>query len=1242
MGPHGPLLGPSRVIRSQIAGCRDCSAFCRLRESERGVLVFNIRHLVVCVALACCATLGLAQNYGTIKGTVKDSSGAVVPGASIVVTNTATGTATKAASLANGSYLVNSLQPGTYELAADAAGFKHYVASGFEVHIADNLTLDVPLEVGGASESVTVTTEAPMLRVADAQRGEVIDNNFIKNLPQLNRDPWALTSLSGNVQGSDSSLQINGGRTSSVDYYVDGGLLNTGQANRRSSVTPSMDAVAEFKVVTSGISAEFGRISGGYITMVTKGGTNEYHGSMYEYMFNDMFNANSWSQNAIGAKKAHFRQNDYGFTLGGPITIPKIYSGKNRTFFFVDNEYFKNTKAGSMTLSSVPNDAERSGDFSQSLYYGTYYTMYDPWGPQVYNNSKGLWERTGLLGGDGKHVPPALIDSTSVAMLKYVPASNRPSVATCSSLNNYQWPSSNLSTNFRFGVRVDQNITDAQRINLRYTTYSTQSATSPTMNTPLFTANATSADGGLNANLNYTWSITPTMVLESRNTVTHSPSFSGATRPSDFTNSFLPAVYAQYIGANDMPNIAHSFMGGTVLAQPGIASVTNSTTYNSGATITKVMSAHTLKYGGEMRRYYDNFVDTGSSNVMNFDGNPVAQFQGDWGVGALPGKIGGMGALLLGINDRNNIAKQKTRAMNTNYFGAFVQDDWKVSSKLTLNLGLRYDNERPTTERHDKLYFWDPTHPTFFPIIAGYSFPAALAAAGLPADAPVPEWWANKGFDNGAVMIAGTPEFPSRSPQIVSNTQFAPRLGLAFQMTTKTVIRAYAGKMYLPTTGNPGSYASSASTVALSDQAIAGWHESTDGGRNYISTWKTPFPLASMITSYTRNIYQANVASSSDAGVNAVSRDLHMPREYSYSLDVQRQLPYNLVLQVGYSGNVGMGLVATDILGHYPRELLQPQYAKMMLTQVASPNAGQTPLNTVTGPTQQLGILQYHYPYWAKVTVSGLNEGRAIYNGLNIRMERRFSNGLSVLANYTMSSLIDNVGGTDGQGSKTVQGCDSYNAAWGISTLDHTHKLNLTYTYDFPFGPGKAMLNHPNTWALKILNGVIGGWRLAGQYSYTSGSPIVLTGSASSNINNTIKIVQTWGSYATSDHNLVSAAYTGKDQVLYGPNQPITSSSVRYLDPAKVLPAQSFISGTLPPTDTNYRQPTLWQMDMSLMKDFHFGEGRYLEVRAEGQNAWNRRGFGNYNASIASSTYGLITTAGNQPRQIQLSARINF
>jgi hypothetical protein len=498
-------------------------------------------------------------------------------------------------------------------------------------------------------------------------------------------------------------------------------------------------------------------------------------------------------------------------------------------------------------------------------------------------------------------------------------------------------------------------------------------------------------------------------------------------------------------------------------------------------------------------------------------------------------------------------------------------------------------------------------------------------------------------FDPGAVLIANTPQFKSRTPQITKNLDFAPRVGMAFQVDKDTVIRAYGGKMWLPTTGNPASYATSNSNVALSNQAFAGWHASTDGGRTYISTWENPFPLASMFTTGpVRDVMTANLQSSLDPGANAVSQTLTMPREYDWSFDVQRQLPMKLLGEVSYNGNRGLGLIATDTISHYPAPLLQPQYAAQMQGFMLSPNAGQTLETTITGTKQQLGLLEYTYPYYGRVQVSGINEGRSSYQALNVRLERRLSSGFSALLNYTYSRLMDDVGGPDGQGGKTVQSIDSFRKAWGLSPLDHSQRLNIAYTFEFPFGRGRHWMHSPSGFGGKALDYVVGGWLLAGNWSYTNGAPVILTGSTTSNINNTIKVNQTWGSYASSDHNLTPAAYKSDQQVLYSPIDPITSSSIRRLDPTKVVGAEAFISGNLPPTDGAYRNPPFFQMDLSLMKNFPVRESWYFQIRGEAQNAFNFRGFGVYNTSIGTANYGLITTAGNTPRQIQLSARFNF
>ncbi len=1210
-----------------------------------------MNRLLVRVGLFMLCTAGFifSQNSGSIGGVVTDQTGAVIPNANIVVTNPDTGVPTKTTSLGDGKYLFSNLAPGNYTLTVEMGGFKGFTTKGVQLHVSDKLTVNIPLQVGESRDTITVIDEAPPLRTEDAQTGEVINNNFIQNMPQLNRNPFGLVNLSGDVSGNtntnssgQNSLQLNGGRTSSIDYYVDGAVVNSGQANALTSQTPSMDAVAEFKVVTSGISAEFGRISGGYITLVTKQGTNSLHGSMYEYMFNDMFNANAWDQNAVGNKKVHFRQNNYGFTLGGPVRIPKVYNGKNRTFFFIDNEYLKKTQAGSIALNSVSNAAERAGDLSQTTYNGKVYVAYDPAGPQVFNKTNGLWQRTGLLGGDGRHVPASLISPVSTAILKLIPESNRPSVAGSSSLNNYGFASSSSLYNFRLGARLDHNVTDKQRISVSWRTFDTNAASTPTMNSPLYVSNVTESNGGLNASINYNWMVSPTLIVDFKSSVTHNPTLAGAAHTPAFSNSFLPAVYQQYLGSNDVPDIAVTFMSGTPYAQKGALSVTNSTTYNFGSTVTKVLARHTLKFGGEHRRYYDNFLNKGGSNIINFMVDPLYQYQGDWGLGANEGRVLGLESMLLGINDRNNIAKPTTRAMNTNYWGGFVQDDWKVTSKLTVNLGLRWDDERPTTERGDKLYFWDPSHPSLFSVNPGYSFAAALKSAGLPADAPVPGWAVTGKFDSGAMMVAGTPEFKNRSPQIANNHQFAPRIGIAYQLNKDTVIRAYGGKMYLATTGNPASYATSNSNVALSDQAFAGWHASTDGGRTYISNWANPFPLASMFTAFTRDVKTVNLQSSLDPGATAVSASLHMPREYDWSLNVQRQLPLKIIAEVGYVANRGLGLLATDTISHYPAELLQPKYAAMMQQFMPSPNAGQTLETTITGTTQQLGLLEYQYPFYGRVQVAGINEGRSSYRALTMRVERRFGSGFSALLNYTRSRLMDDVGGPDGQGGKTVQSVDSYRKAWSLSPLDRTNRLNLASTLEIPFGKGRRWLQNPSGFAGKALDRAVGGWQLAGNWAYTGGNPVILTGSTTSNINNTIKVNQTWGSYASSDHNLTPSNYTGDNQVLYSPITPITASSIRRFDPTKVVGAQAFVSGNLPPTDGNYRNPSFYQMDLSLMKNFTIREGWIFQFRAEAQNALNIRGFGAYNTSIGAANYGLITTAGNTPRQIQLSARINF
>jgi hypothetical protein len=1246
---------PARGYRHQVGfGIQDN----RNRRQAKNSSMRTAWAAIIAMALMALIPVSVVAQagYGSIAGTIQDPTAAVIPNASVTVTNVATNAVTRVTSSSDGRYVALQLPPGTYQIGVDAAGFKKYVASGIVVQVDDKLTVNVSVSLGASSETVTVTEEAPMLRTEDAQTGEIVNNSFIQNLPLIDRNPLDLLRISGNVQGGDSgannNARINGGRTSGMDFYIDGAVVTSGRGHSITNEGPSMDAVQEFKVVTGGISAEYGHLSGGYVELVTKTGTNAYHGSAYEYMYNDMFNANSWYQNAIGNPKVHFRQNDFGFTLGGPVRIPKIYSGKNKTFFFVDNEYLKYSQGGSETLRSVPTQAERNGDMTQSMFNNVATMMYDPNGAQsAAPNADGTYSRLALLGGNGKVVPASQIDPTSAAIENLLPMPNRTSTNGYSSLNNYGAPQSTTGNNFRLGVRLDQVITDNQKLAIHYSHYSSDFGTSR-VGGPLFTSSSNQFDGGLNAGVNYDWTARPTLLFNLRASVIHTPALSGAALPSDFNSSTIkfPPAFQSILGNTTIPQVYNIFNQGQY-AQAPASNITVSTTYDFAFTTTKVMNRHTLKAGIESRRYYDNFSTSGGGTVW-FDSNPTAATTTDHGGNTDPQNA--MGAYLLGINDWNTVSGPTTRAMNLNYNAAFVQDDFKVTPKLTVNAGVRWDREGPTTERHDKIYFWDQKAASLFTINPGWTWAGAMTAAGLPASIPAPSW-ATNGMPNGAIEMPNTAAFPSRNFQEINSHQLAPRLGLAYQLDSRTVLRASGTLMYIPTTGDAGGYASSNESLALGNAGNAGWHTSTDGQRHFISTWQNPFPIPGEVTTYSRNTLLANQQSSNDPGVGAFGQKSNMPREYTWSASVQRELPAGFVLEAGYSGNRGNGLLAPNLISHYPANLFTPAYSSTMTTSVASPNAGQTLQNTITGPTQLVGILEYPYPQYGPVNLLGQNLGSSFFNALNIRLEHRMSHGLMFLLNYTYSHLLDDVGGPEadttggmgatGSGGKMAQSIYTFSSTWGLSANDQPQRLVLTYVYALPIGKGKQWLNAPQTVGQKILDKLVGGWQFSGNSTWVSGTPVTFANTNLVNINNIIKVEDTYASYATSNHNLSNTAFKGNNSVLASPSaNPGNLAAGNRFATSLITPVQMFTAGNLPAMDPNLRNPYFYQTDLSLMKNFYLGadQMRYLQIRGEGQNAFNIRGFGTYNNRLGDPYFGLITNAGNNPRSIQVSARIIF
>jgi Carboxypeptidase regulatory-like domain len=1240
------------------------------------------------LALLCLwLSLGIAASgqagFGSISGKITDPSGAVVPSAKITITNTATNLRSETVTNSDGEYQVFQLIPGSYQLEVQAMSFKKAQRAGIVVKVADRLTIDVTLEIGQVGDTMTISSEtAPVLRTADAQQGEVITSTQIQNLPQLDRDPLELLQLAGNVQGSGgranngSDLRLNGGRTQGIEYFVDGIAAGTGRAKDVPySLTPTQDAVAEFKVITNGVSAEYGRYSGGVVEIVSKSGTNDLHGQVFWYNQQPGLNANTWNNNRLNAGKFQYRRNQFGGAIGGPILLPRfgeggpaIWSGKNRSFFFFNYEAFRERRAGEAREASVPTVAERNGDFSNTRVNGVRTDLYDPTGPLGANNERLVKMGAGPLGSCvpvGQCVPANLISPLAKALLSTVPLPNKAPLPNNSFRNNYQGTVTGFEDRDTWAVRLDHSFTDNSRIFGRFNRHNLERAESrwfsPLQNTPI-----TRIKDAFGVSLNYDWSVSPTLLFNARVGGHHNPVTSGGTIDPSFDTSTLPfdPVVKSLFGKGEVPWITttafNNFADGTNL------SILNATAATAAVSMTKILKRHTVKFGYEHHRYYDNFFN-GARGEFVFQHNPVSRFNRDesWND---QDNANVLAAFLLGLNDKADFTGPNSRAMNFNYHAAYVQDDFKVSRKLTLNLGLRWDMETPTTERNNKLYFWDADAPSPFTLKPGYNFAQAVRDAGLdPSRVRTPEWVAN-GFPAGALRIAGTPEFPSRYGTSYHPWQFAPRIGAAYQINDKTVLRASFGQVYFSTSGDPNGLSTGGASVPLGDAAYAGWHRNIGPGLNQIiSTFENPFKPTD-ISAYTRNNHLANLqATGGDPALAAFNRDSRQPYELVWTAGVQRELRGFLV-EANYAANLGRRLLANEQFSRFPKELYIPANAATYRDKsVETPTAQETRY----GEKTRLAFLEYTYPYYGPAQAMGSNVGRSNYQSLNLRAERRLAQGASFLVNYTLSRQMDNVGGPNATlgcicntatGSRALQQVDSIRDLYTLSPLDETHRLIVYYNFELPFGRGRKFFGNPNSGAGKALDFVIGGWEIAGISAWRSGRPVYV---ANDNINNDIRVETTFASWASDDRNLGGSGFGGKSSVFVssgdaGTFRGTVPSSNRAFDITKLKNVsavagqvryyESFTYGTLPSVLDDLRNPSRFSHDLTLGKKFPLfsADGsRFLQFRLEAQNLLNMRGFGNYNNDPRTPDFGLIVIGSQgdlyyRERRIQMSARIVF
>jgi hypothetical protein len=1224
--------------------------------------------------------------FGSISGRVTDPSGAVVSGAKVYITNIATNTRAETTSNNEGYYQIFQLIPGMYKLEVEAANFKKLEQTKIQVRVADKLALDLQLEIGQVGEVVNVTSDAQMLRTQDAQVGEVITSQNVQNLPQVAfggfRDPLQFLVLAGNVQGSGeraqggSDTRINGGRTQGVEYLVDGISATSGVGREISqAISPNMDAVSEFKVITNGISAEYGRLSGGLVELVTKSGTNDIHGQVFLYNQQPGFNANSWNNNRLGGQKFEYRQNNFGAAVGGPVSFPKKvfgpagYNGRNKTFWFFNYDGLRNRQAGRLRQANVPTVEERQGIFTNTLYNGVPSDIYQMFGPVAAEGSETVRTQPWVTGPDdprpqcrnqvGKCLPINQIHPTSKAIFDRLPLPNRPANPGSSFLGNYVGTQSESTDADQWAVRLDHRFNENHGLFGRFSRLNRDKGNTRWRGD----FNATQVESVKEAfgmSLNYDWNISPTLIFNARVGGHHNPFDGGGTLADDFTSTDIPfdPVTRQYLGPKGMPGI--SIVGFEAIADTwGGDSISSRgktlTSYNASASMIKILGKHTAKLGYEHRRYYDNFRQ-GTIGSYYFIASSVNRIVGDRSWQSYD-QANGPAAFLYGYNHYAEVNAPYDRASNTNYHAVYLQDDWKVTSKLTIGAGVRWDAETPTTERYNKLFFWDNDAPSYWSVKSGYDLKAEMAKVGFTpaqiARVRVPSYLSG-GTPAGAIRKAGTPEFPGRAGQSFYPWQFAPRFSVAYALSDKTVVRGSFAQMYMSTTGDENGPTSASGGIALGDRAFNGWHYTNDGFKTMLSNWDNPFNKPGAITRAVSDNATANFQASYGEPSAAFDRNIRMPYEWTWSLGVQHQIGRNLMVEATYSANLGRRLLGQDVQSRFPEDLFVEANQDLYRPEttggdkkVATPFV--QPISQFPEGKIDVGWLMYDRPFYGPVYVNGAPVGRSNYQSANFRAQYRFFSASNILFNYTLSRLEDNVGGALGTGGKTRQTFADVDSLYGLSPLDEKHRIVLSYNFEFPFGRGRKFLGNPNSTAGKILDFGVGGWELSGFNTYRSGRPVSFPGAQD---NNSLRIVNTYFSTkAAGDESLKAAGFSDARSVL-DPFAQLGRNDARAFDLSKFLLSDDglsgrigFFSGNLFPVCGCLRNPGYFSSDISMMKKFAFtSEGnRFFQLRLEGSNLFNHPWLGDYQTNLKQDqTFGRIINIRNTERRLQVSAKIVF
>lgn len=1219
----------------------------------------------------------------TLNGTISDEAGAVVMNAKVTITAVSTSQAKVVTTDSEGRYSVPFLQPGGYSVTVEAQGFAKTVRSGLNLEVAQTATLDIKLKVGSAAETVEVKSDAPLLVTDTSALESTIENKLIEDLPSAQRSTLAFINMTpgvidagfalaqgenlntnGNAQGPigspgnrnffDSSFTVGGGQNSTNDVLLDGVSNTVGDFNGV-AVNPPPDSVREFKVFSGAFSAEYGRSGGGVVNMITKAGAQKFHGALYEYFQNGGLNANGYQRNRSGQlanglnvlPRIPIKRNQFGAAIGGPVWLPKKifgpmgYENPEKTFFFFNYEGRRERNPFSRQLT-MPTAKMRKGDFSELLTGATragqtdtdgaaslFGQLYNPYGALV--NSK----RQAFAGNRLDTLPVcagsartgACLDPVALEMLKYLPPPNQPGLA-----DNYVVSDVAKFSRDLYAIRVDQTVSEKHNFFGRYSRENRFQA-EPNFLGSVATNSRVIVDNFHNFTFNDVYSITPTVINNARygytrarahqtpNSEGFDPGLLGF--PSYILNTSPIGAFpilsfeAGAQGQGRPSEITGGQIGGSGNNQPR-------DTQTIADSVTWLKGAHSFKFGGEYRliRFFA-FQFNNPAGTYNF---ARSQTRGP-NPNVTPSNIletgSSFASFLLGIPSSASKEQVTPITIYHHYYAGFVQDDWKATRNLTLNLGLRWDYETGTGETHGLISNFDPD--------------AASHLAGrvtAPTDPIVRALRPN--FTN----LKGLISFPDGPQTEYPKKRFAPRIGLAYRLGEKTVLRAGYGVFFVPY--------SVEQTSAIGNVFSVSAVQAFDNGQ-VRQPGTTAAPTIFLSNPYPNGITAPPGSSLGPDTLIGQSPVLVEPfRKNSYvqqwNFVVSRQLAKSLVLDVAYSGSHGVRLPYRTLnINQIPSEYLD--YAKAHFSEARDVNGvaatsvsqffSQSVANPffglITNPNSALRTatvtraqLLKQYPQYDNPSIFNGHFGASKYHSLQVKLEKRFSGGLSANASYVWGKLID-IGRNGNNNSGTATSVeDAFDLAgeYSISSLDVPHRFVASFSYELPFGRRKAFGKDWNS----VVNALAGGWQISGTATRQSGSPLSISAAG-------IGL-----SFATRRPDRLAGDGSFDDA------RDRARAGQTWFNTAVFAQPADFTLGNAARNYSDVRRDGYRNMDLSVLKNFLWDEGRQkIQFRGEFINAFNLVVFGTPGTAVNDpANFGIVRTQGNQPRLIQLVLRYTF